>query len=138
MRLQCIAQAGDLVGAFRDGDAGAFEVGADRLRAAAQALAQEAFGHCVEGLAVFRALEAVAFVGEQHVGDRDVLGFHRVDDLVAFGLFDAWVVGALADQQRLADLVDVGERGAFGQPLLAGDGGRVAHALGQLLSLIHI
>lgn len=114
MRLQGLAQAVDLVGAFRDGDAGAFQIRTDRLQAAAQALAQEAFGHCVERLAVFRAAEAVAFVGEQHVGDRNVLGFHRVDDLVAFGLFDAWVVGALADQQRLADLVDMGERRAVG------------------------
>src|SRR5690606_10343145 len=102
MRLQRLGQAGAGVGAGGDGDARTLEVLADGLGAAAQALGQETLGDGVEGLAVFRAGEAVAFVGEQHVGDRDVLGGHGVDDLVALVLLHTRVVGALANQQRLA------------------------------------
>src|SRR3546814_545655 len=102
---------------------------ADRLGAAAQAGGEEALGHRVEGRVVFRTGEAVAFVGEQHVGHRDALGLHRLDDLVALGLHHARIVGALADQQRLADLVDMGDRRAVQQQLLAFVGARVADAL---------
>src|SRR5690606_16385632 len=68
MRLQRLGQARRALGAGRHRDARTLELVADRLRAAAQALRQEAFGDRVEGLVVLRAREAVAFVGEQHVG----------------------------------------------------------------------
>ena len=51
--------------------------------------------------------------GIEHVGDRDVLLCHRLDDLVGFQLLHARVVGALADEQRLLDLVDQRQRRAL-------------------------
>ena len=73
------------------------------------------------------------FIREQHVGHRDVLGFHRIDDQVGFVLLHAWVIGALADQQGLGDFFGMGQRRTLHQPLPAGFGARIAHALGQLL-----
>src|SRR3546814_3695675 len=75
-----------------------------RLGAAAQAGGEEALGHRVEGRVVFRTGEAVAFVGEQHVGHRDALGLHRLDDLVALGLHHARIVGALKSEEHTSEL----------------------------------
>src|SRR3954469_8664552 len=55
----------------------------DRLRPAAEALGEEILGDRVEGDVVLGAGEAVAFVGEDDVGHRDVLRLERVDDLLA-------------------------------------------------------
>src|SRR5690606_28098778 len=133
VRVQRFGQARHAIGAGRHAYAGAFKVAADRLCTAAETLRQEAFGHRIERLAVLRPRETVAFVGEQHVRHRDVVGGHRLDDLVGLVLLDPRIVGALADQQRLADPVGAGQRRTLGEPRLAFLGARVAHALGQLL-----
>src|SRR5262249_50281748 len=41
------------------------------------------------------------FLGIERVRDREVFGAHGGDDLVRFGLLDARIVGALADEQWL-------------------------------------
>ena len=68
--------------------------------------------------------------GIEHVGDRQVLGAHGRDDLVGLGLLDARVVGALADQQRLRDLVGGVQRRALLSSLRALLGARIADAPG--------
>ena len=57
---------------------------------------------------------------------------HRLHDLIGLGLLHARVVGALPDQQRLLDRVDVRERRTLGQQLLAFLGARIADARGEL------
>ena len=83
------------------------EGAADRFGAAAEIFGEERFGDGDERLFVFGAIEAVALVAHQHIGDGDVFILHRLDDLVGFLLFDARIVGALADEERAFDLVDL-------------------------------
>jgi len=52
----------------------------------------------------------VAFVREEHVRHRDALRLHHLHDLITLGLFDARIVRALPDQERLLDLIGAGER----------------------------
>ena len=63
---------------------------------------QERLGDGVERQPVLRDGKAVPLLRVQHVGHGQILGPHRRDDLVGLGLLDARIVGALADQQRLA------------------------------------
>ena len=65
---------------------------------------EELEGGLVAGELVFLFAEAVAFVVEDDVLDRDVILFHRGDDVVALGFDDARVVGALKDEKGLNSL----------------------------------
>ena len=51
----------------------------------------------------------MTLVGEDHVGDGNVTGVHGRDDLVALAQFHPRVIGALADQQRTGDSIDMHE-----------------------------
>src|SRR5262249_60556795 len=83
---------------------------AHRLGAAAEVLGQELLGLGVEVETVFRPREAVAFVGVDDIFHRLAGGAQRFDDLIAFGLLDARVVGALTDEERRLDAIDLEER----------------------------
>ncbi len=52
----------------------------------------------------------MTFVREQYVGYWNTFLLHRIDDLIGLGLIDAWIVGALPDQQRLGDITGFVER----------------------------
>ena len=70
----------------------------------------------------------MAFIGVEHIGDRNPRRLHRAHDLVAFGLLDARIIGPLRDQQRLDDLVRLVERARRPQQREAFLGRGIAHA----------
>lgn len=74
-------------------------------------LGEELLSGTVEREPVLGLYEAVALVGEQHVGVLEALVLHGGDDLLRLCLLDAGVVGALPDEDRDADVVDARERG---------------------------
>lgn len=71
---------------------------------------QESLGRGVEAQSVLRLGETVALVGEEQVLILNPFLFHRRDDLLAFGLLDARVVGSLGNQQRDRDPIDLEQR----------------------------
>ena len=93
---------------------------ADRLVAAAEVFGQKRLGHRIKRKAVLRPREAVPFVVEEHVRYRDILGIHRLDDLIRLQLLHARIVGALGDQQRTLDLVHERQRRPFAVSLDTG------------------
>ncbi len=64
----------------------------------------------MEGDVVLRPVEAVTLVGEDHIGDRDLLLLHGRNDQIALRQSAAHVIGAMADQHGLFDLVHLVER----------------------------
>jgi hypothetical protein len=74
---------------------------------------------------VVRVDETVPLVVLGHVLDVDSTGPQWCHEMVGFGLDDARVVGALDDQQRGADLVDLGD-------------GRASQHVGFLLRVVRI
>ena len=76
----------------------------------AEHLGEEVFCNRKESDVVFRPRKAVPFIGIEDIGDRNARRLHRSDDLVAFGLLHARIVGPLRDQQRLGDLACLVER----------------------------
>ena len=87
------------------------------------------FDDGAEGETVLRPREAVAFVGEHDVDDRNVLLRHRRDDLIALGHFAAHVVGAVSDQHRLLDVAGTMQRRARPQERDAVRRARIADAM---------
>ena len=74
---------------------------------AAEVLREEPLHRLVELEPVLLVVEAVALVVLDHVLDLDAALLQRLDHLVAFGLCNARILGALRDQQRRLDLVGV-------------------------------
>ena len=103
-------QSGDQFAAGFELDRGAREVVADRFAATAKMRREERFDDGFEGAAIFGPAEAVTFVRIIEIGHGDAVLLHRRDDLLGLRGFDAYVVGALADQQRPHDTVDAIER----------------------------
>lgn len=82
-----------------------------------------------------RRAEAVPLVGIKHVRHGDAPLLHGRDDLIRLGLLHAGIVGALADQQRAANLIDVRQRRPLRQKRPALLGAMVADARGEQLHL---
>ena len=74
-------------------------------------LGEELFGPAVEVDAVVRPSEAVSLVRIEAVLDRDALVPHGEGDLVGLGLLHPGIIGALTDEERGSDAVDVVEGG---------------------------
>ena len=89
-----------------------------RFRSAAQMFGQELLGNCVKVQAIFGPCETVAFVFVDDVFHILLGVAHGLHDLIALGLLDAWIIGALADQQWGLDLVYFEERRTGFQELL--------------------
>ena len=83
-----------------------------------EVLGKEAFGSSIEFAAIFRADKTVTFIWEHQVFDRQVILPHGLDDLVAFGLFNAWIIGALSDEEGALDAVGLKEGRTFFKELL--------------------
>src|SRR6185369_10582665 len=108
--LERLRQAVNLVRARRHSDRRALEVVRDRLVGPAEALGEEDLVHRVEALVVLGPHEAVALVRVEHVGHRDLLVVHGLDDLVGLGLLHPGIVFALPDEERPLDLIGPEER----------------------------
>src|SRR5262249_16526628 len=80
--------------------------GLRRFKPAAQVLRQEALSRGIEAQPVLGLGEAMALIREEHVLVGNPFLAQGGHDLLRLGLLDAWVVGALRDQQWGADLVD--------------------------------
>jgi hypothetical protein len=63
---------------------------------------------------VRRLLESVTFV-RIDVCDRDAFGLHCRDDRIAFGDLAADIVGAVENQHRLLDAIDLVDRRTLGE-----------------------
>ena len=65
--------------------------------------------------------KAMTFSRVQGIGDKDIPLNHCLDELLGFVLLHAWIIDALADEQRSANGVDMSQRRSFrqeGQSLL--------------------
>ena len=113
-------------------DRRALERIADRLGPALEALLQEPLGDREEGQSVLGPLEAVPLVAEVDVGHGQLLGAHRLDDLVALGLDHARVVLALTDQERHLDRVHPADRRLRHHPRHVRRLGRIADMLVEI------
>src|SRR5437763_9738190 len=80
-----------------------------RLGATAEIFCQEFLRCRHKDEAVFRAGEAMSFIGEEEVFDRLTVLAHRLNDLVAFGLLDTGIVGSLRDEEGFGDPVGAEE-----------------------------
>lgn len=99
-----------LCGAFGDGVPG-------RFAPPSEMLSEERLCNCPECNIIFRARKPMTFIGKQDVRDWDLGTLHRMNDLIALGLFDTGVVGSLADEERSFDLVHSVDRGAVNEEL---------------------
>mmetsp|Transcript_61330 Transcript_61330/g.144966 ORF Transcript_61330/g.144966 Transcript_61330/m.144966 type:complete len:401 (+) Transcript_61330:1400-2602(+) len=99
-----------------------------RRRADGLQILVEELDHAAVGLDLVLLLrEAVALIVEHQVIHRHAVLLDRGDDVIALGLDDARVVGALDDHQRLADLLGMEERRRGDQELA------VLHRVADLL-----
>src|SRR5216110_2520498 len=89
---------------------------------------EEELGDRGERPAVLHAAEAVAFVGIPDVRHRDRALPHRFDDLIGFRRLHPDVVGALRDEERPDDPIDVVQRRALLEEALTGLGRVVTHS----------
>src|SRR5262245_16342580 len=90
--------------------AGALEIPANRLASAAEVAREERLGDGDVGQPVRRLVKTVAFVRIDHVGDGYAFRLHGRDDRIALSDLAAHVVGAMEDQHRLLDAVDLMDR----------------------------
>src|SRR5262249_22486032 len=123
----------DVLGARRNRNARSLEILAEWLNPAAQMFPQECFRDGVKRQAVFWPLETMPLLPIKHRCDRNLAFGHGFYNLIALALLHARIVGALTDQQRAADPVDMCQRRALLEQLAALGRAVIADALRERL-----